>query len=203
MERTTRGYRMTARARAVEDTRARILDATVALHFERLAGDISLADVAARAEVSVQTVLRHFGSREGLVDAAFEHAAGAIEDERRVVPGDVTAAVRAVVAHYENRGDGALLLLAQEMSEPLARTVTDHGKAMHRSWVEESFAPLLPAGRRDRAEAVDLLVVATDVYTWKLLRRDGGLTVARTRARIEALVRAVLSLHAGPPGSHS
>ena len=46
---------------------------------------------------------------------------------------------------------------------------------------------------------VDLLVVATDVYTWKLLRRDRRLSVARTRERMEALVRAVLAARATPP----
>ena len=46
---------------------------------------------------------------------------------------------------------------------------------------------------------VDLLVVATDVYTWKLLRRDRRLSVRRTCERMESLVRAVLALH--EPGS--
>ena len=67
---------MTSRARAVEETRRRILDASVDLHGERLVADISLDDIAERAGVSVQTVLRHFGSRAGLVEAAVEHAAG-------------------------------------------------------------------------------------------------------------------------------
>lgn len=203
METAGRGYRMTARARAVEDTRRRVLDAMVALHTERLAADISLADVAGRAGVSVQTLLRHFGSRDGLAEAALAHGVALVEEERRVAAGDVVAAVRSVVEHYELRGDGVLLLLAQAGSEPLARTVTDRGRAVHRRWVAASFGPLLPDGRGPREEVLDLLVVATDVYTWKLLRRDRGLSVARTRARMESLVRAVLSLHTGPAGARS
>ena len=196
MKSTVRTYRMTARARAVEETRAAVLDAVIALHTERLSSDISLADVAERAGVSVQTVLRHFGSREGLVDAALERGGADVEDERRVPPGDVAAGVRAVVKHYELRGDGVLLLLAQEGSEPFAARVTRHGRALHRRWVTDTFGPLLPPGPEGE-EVVDLLVVATDVYTWKLLRRDRGLSVARTRARMERLVRAVLAV---PPG---
>jgi AcrR family transcriptional regulator len=191
-----RAYRMTARARAVEQTRDAVLDAVIALHAEHLSSDISLADVAARAGVSVQTVLRHFGSRENLVDAALRRASADVEDERRVAPGDVEAAVRAVVEHYERRGDGVLLLLAQEGSEPFAARVTGHGRALHRRWVVDSFGPLLPPAPT-REECLDLLVVATDVYTWKLLRRDRGMSTARTRARMEVLVRAVL---AAPPG---
>jgi AcrR family transcriptional regulator len=74
---TTRTYTMTSRARGVAETRRRVLDATVDLHGERLAADISLDDIAERAGVSVQTVLRHFGSRSGLVEAAFAHARAA------------------------------------------------------------------------------------------------------------------------------
>lgn len=195
MKSAPRAYRMTARARAVEQTRDAVLDAVIALHAEHLASDISLADVAARAGVSVQTVLRHFGSRENLVEAALRRASADVEDERRVAPGDVEAAVRAVVEHYERRGDGVLLLLAQEGSEPFAARATGHGRAVHRRWVADSFGPLVPPAPR-REECLDLLVVATDVYTWKLLRRDRGLSTARTRARMEVLVRAVL---AAPP----
>ncbi|HQV81922.1 MAG TPA: TetR/AcrR family transcriptional regulator [Ornithinibacter sp.] len=188
----TRTYRMTARARAVEETRGRILDAVLLLHEQRLSADISLADVADEAGVSVQTVLRHFGSREGLIDAAIERATADVEAERRSDPGDVAGAVRAVVEHYERRGDGVLLLLAQEGSEAFAANVTATGRALHRRWVETCFGPLLPRGPA-RAATVDLLVVATDVYTWKLLRRDRGLSAQSTRTRMETLARAVLA----------
>jgi AcrR family transcriptional regulator len=183
---------MTVRAEAVAETRERIVSAAVALHLQRLAADISLVDVATAAGVSVQTVLRHFGSREGLSAAAEEWATREIERERRSRPGDVTGAMRAIVEHYELRGDGVLLLLAQEAFEPFAARATAQGRAMHRLWVEEVFGPLLPAGP-EAAVRLDLLVVATDVYAWKLLRRDRRLSVRATRERMEALVRAVLS----------
>ena len=186
---------MTARAQAVEQTRERILDAVVALHLERLSSDISLADMAAAAGVSVQTVLRHFGTRDRLVEAARERAVENVQDERRTEPGDIAGAVRAVVHHYERVGDGVLMLLAQEGTETFAAEVTSRGRAMHRQWVVDSFGPALPAGR-GAEEVVDVLVVATDVYTWKLLRRDRRLSAARTRERMESLVRAVLAAHA-------
>ena len=65
------------------------------------------------------------------------------------------------------------------------------GRRLHRDWVEEVFAPQL-AGRRDREELVDLLVVATDLLTWKILRRDGGMDRSTTCKRMLRLVRAVL-----------
>ena len=85
---STRSYTMTSRARATEETRTRILEATVDLVTERLAADISLDSVAQRSGVSVQTVLRHFGSRAGLFGAAHSHAETKIVEERRVPVGD-------------------------------------------------------------------------------------------------------------------
>lgn len=193
---TGRRYTMTARARSVEQTRTRILDATVALHTERLATDIALDDIADRAEVSVQTVLRHFGTRDGLVDAALDHGRRAVVAERRAPVGDVDAAVRVLVDHYEERGDGVLVLLAQEGSQELARRITDDGRRLHRAWVEEVFGPHLTAAT-DPGELADLLVVVTDVFSWKLLRRDGGLSREQTESRIRTLVGAVLGAGTG------
>jgi AcrR family transcriptional regulator len=192
---TTRTYTMTARARAVEETRGRIIDACVALHGERPVTEIGLDDIAGRAGVSVQTVLRHFGSRAGLEEASFERAQQAVADERRTPVGDVGAAVHVIVDHYERRGDMALLMLAQETHQDLMARITEQGKALHRTWVGEVFAPFL--ARADDAEVLtDLLVVATDVYTWKLLRRDRGLSRDRTESRIRRLVDALLVPHA-------
>jgi AcrR family transcriptional regulator len=189
---TTRTYTMTTRARAVEETRVRIIEACVALHGERPVTDIGLDDIAGRAGVSVQTVLRHFGSRAGLEEASFERAQAAVAEERRTPVGDVGSAVHVIVDHYERRGDMALLMLAQESHQELMARITEQGKAMHRAWVEEVFAPFLD--RTDDAEALtDLLVVVTDVYTWKLLRRDRRLGRDRTEQRMRHLVDAVLA----------
>lgn len=190
----TRTYTMTSRAEAAERTRLRILDAAVELSSTTLVSEISLEAIASTAEVSVQTLLRRFGNRSGLLAAAREHARTVIADERRAPVGDVAAAVRAVVDHYEHRGDAVILMLAQERADEQIREITDDGRRFHARWVEEVFAPYLPAGRVARDERVALLVVATDIYTWKLLRRDQGAGRAVTEQRMERLVRAVLDL---------
>ena len=190
----SRTYTMTSRAEAAERTRLRILDAAVELSSTTLVSEISLEAVASAAGVSVQTVLRRFGNRAGLLAAGREHARTVIADERRAPVGDVTAAVRAVVDHYEHRGDAVILMLAQERADEQIREVTDDGRRFHARWVEEVFAPYLPAGRAACDERVALLVVATDIYTRKLLRRDQGASRAVTEQRMERLVRAVLEL---------
>ena len=189
---TPRSYTMTARARSVEQTRERILAATLHLHGQRFSSDIGLDHIADRAGVSVQTVLRHFGSRARLLEASIAWEQQAVAEERQTPVGDVGAALRVLVDHYEARGDSVLMMLAQERTEELARRVTDAGRQLHRQWVGDVFAPHL-SSHPDPELLADLLVVATDVYAWKLLRRDRGLSRQRTEARLARLVRAVLA----------
>jgi AcrR family transcriptional regulator len=188
---TTRSYTMRARAEATEATRRRILESAVALAEERLSLEIVLADVAERAGVSVQTVLRHFGSKENLFAATLAHQLGQVRAERETPVGDVTAAVATITTFYERTGDWMLAILAQERVDEACGQVVNHGRALHREWVSTTFAPQL-AGRADRDALVDLLIVATDLYTWKLLRRDAGHDQATTAERMLHLVRAVL-----------
>lgn len=184
---TSRTYTMRSRADAVARTRERILATTFDLAQTTRFADIGLDAVAAGAQVSVQTVLRQFGNRAGLMDATLDHANEVIMRERETPVGDAQAAVRAVVQHYEDRGSASLLLLSQE-AEPGVGALVARAKAMHRAWVRAVFAPQIEAGA-----CADLLVVALDVYTWKLLRRDAGHSRARTQALMDELVGAVLS----------
>lgn len=186
---TTRAYRQTARAEATERTRRAILDAAEAVFVHEGRYDLSLDEVAARAGVSTRTVLRHFGSREGLFEAGVRDARARVTDERRPVPGDVGATIARLVDHYERVGAAVVRMLAAAEQLPLVARVTDDGAAQHRRWVEEAFAADLdglPAARRD--ERVALLATVTDVYVWSLLRHRHGLDRDRTEAAIHALV---------------
>lgn len=190
----TRAYTMRARAESADKTRERILDAVIALSEERLSLEIVLADVAERSGVSVQTVLRHFGDRSGLFEQARARQVKHVRAERSAPVGDAAAAVRTIVAFYDRMGEWSLMLQAQEHSDELSRQTVELARRVHREWVEEIFAPQL-GDRRDREEMVDLLVIATDVLTWKILRRDGGMSRAVTCDRMLRLVQAVLPKH--------
>lgn len=192
-----RSYTMRARGESTAKTRVRILDAVIVLSQERLSLEIVLEDVADRAGVSVQTVLRHFGSRQCLFEQAQARRLAQVRAERATLVGDPASAVRTIVAFYDRTGEWSLRLQAQEHSDELSRQTVELGRRLHREWVEQAFAPQL-AGRRDREELVDLLVVATDVLTWKILRRDGGMDRSTTCKRMFRLVRAVL-----PPSKRS
>ncbi len=157
--------------------------------------DIVLADVAERADMSVQTILRHFGSREALFDAAVEFGNEEVTAERATPVGNIPEAVRILIDHYEARGDWVIAILGQELSEERIRKITTSGRLVHRDWVQTVFAPQLAAWDKEdeRSVAIDLLVVATDVYTWKLLRRDRALDRASVEVRIRRLVDAVVA----------
>jgi|SoimicmetaTmtHPB_FD_contig_121_4574_length_918_multi_1_in_0_out_0_1 AcrR family transcriptional regulator len=188
-----RSYDNSRRAEAAAATRRRILQAGLELAWEQIAIETTLEDVAGRAGVSVKTVLRHFGSRDGFDAALEQFGLEEIREERATPVGDVAAAVHAIFEHYERRGDGVLKMLAQELFDDTFRAGMDIGRRMHREQIAEVFAPQLAT--RPTAEhepLVDLLVVATDVYTWKLLRRDRSLDQPTTEARVRQLIADIL-----------
>ncbi len=187
-----RSYSMQVRAQTKQQTRQRILRAALELAVERMTVDLTLGEIAARAGTTVQTVLRHFGSRDTLLDAAVELRSTEVSAERAAPVGDIEAATAVLMVHYEQVGDFVVRLLGQENDERVRRLM-EPGKKLHRTWVETVYQPQIDARPDSEHDALtDLLVVATDVYTWKLLRRDRGLDQATTGARMTALVGALL-----------
>lgn len=185
---------MGARAESASATGERILDAVTALFWERPADRISLDEVARSAGVSVQTVIRRFGGKEGLFAAAAEREAGRVRAQRDTAPvGDLRAAVAVLAEHYEQFGDRVLKLLAEEERLPALREVADRGRKLHREWCERVFAPAL-AGTRGvaRARRLAQLVAVCDVQTWKLLRRDCGLSRRQTALALAELLEPLV-----------
>jgi AcrR family transcriptional regulator len=186
-----RRYEMRARAESASATRARIVRATLDLAEHAQSLDFTLDQVAQCAGTSVQTILRHFGTRDGLVTAAIAQASAEVAGERRAPGAGVDADITALVDHYERRGPFVLRLLAQD--DDASRAVTEPGKQLHRQWVAEVFADALPAAGPRRDALVDMLVVVTDVYAWKLLRLDRGLDRDTVEARIRNMTRSILA----------
>jgi AcrR family transcriptional regulator len=185
-----REYHMAARADAARATAGRIIDALVSLFLEQPLDQIRLADVAERAGVTVQTVIRRFESKNGLVVAATQHLMAQVGAQRNdVIPGDVAGAVANLVEHYERDGDLALRLLAEEPAIQELGSITDAARDLHRQWCARVFAPTVDrlTGVQRRRRLAQLVAIC-DVYVWKLLRRDAGLSRAQTElALIEML----------------
>jgi len=185
---------MGTRANAVAATRERIARATLRLLLAQAYEDVTLTDIAAAAEVSHQTVLNHYASKEGAALAAIELMRSEIERLRTSVrAGDLKNAVEVLVEQYERFGDvNARWAMAAERLGRLA-VLLDHARAAHRTWLEEVFATHLPAAPAARRHGLNALHAATDVYTWKLLRRDLRLSRSETARAMTALVRGALS----------
>ena len=188
-----RPYRMGARAEKAAETGRRILEATIALGPEMLSDRASLDDVAALAGVTVQTVIRRFGSKEKLIAAASREAGKRVRDQRAEAPvGDVGGAVKNLIEYYEEWGDGQVRFQAQEDRFPAIRQITDSGRALHREWVERTFAPMLEGWEgRGRERRLAELITVTDLMVWKLLRHDLGLSQDQTELAIEELLTAL------------
>ena len=178
MNEPARSYVMTERARTTAETGERVLDAVLELFADVPYAQLTLAAVAQRAGTTVQTVIRRFGDKEGLTRAATERAMATISAQRGAAPvGDVPAIVENLLEHYAGAGALSLRLLTQEEATPSLTAAAQLGRAYHRDWCARVFAPYLtgltPAVRQRRLAQ---LVAVCDVYTWKLLHLDAGLS---------------------------
>jgi len=189
-----RRYTMGRRGEQVREAGERILATVYRDFLFRWLDEVTLDQVAAATGVTVQTLLRRWGSKEGLFTAAAGWVDRDMLDSRTpVAAGDIEAAVRAVIAGYERNGDIVMRGLFQEERVAAVRPLIEAGRRRHHEWVSEVFAPWLEARTpRNRARLHAQLVSVLDVYTWKLMRRDLSLSAAETRTAMLELVQRLL-----------
>lgn len=188
-----RAYVQTTRARAAEQTGRRILDAAYARFATAYYDEVTLGQIAEDAGVTAQTVIRRFGSKEGIVRALGGVVGPDVTARREAAPvGDVPAAVANLVDHYERDGDMSLHLLRQEHRVPAYAEVTELGKQIHADWCARVFAPWLDGTASDRRRRLAQVIATCDVYTWHLLRRQRGLSRRQTELALVELLEGVL-----------
>lgn len=76
---TPRAYAQDRRADATVATRKRILEAAMAVYRERGLEGARLAEIAARADVSRGTIVNHFGSGIGLLEAVIDEVLNTLD----------------------------------------------------------------------------------------------------------------------------
>lgn len=189
-----RGYVQNARARAAEETGERIIAAAFARFLVSWYDDVTLDQIAADANVTVQTVIRRFGSKEGVLRAIAESEAVRVQAERATEAGDLGRAVDHLVDHYERIGDVVMHLLRQEQRVAPYAEMTAEGRRVHLTWCRSVFAPWLD-GRTgvDRRRREAQLVAICDVYTWHVLRRQQGLSRRQVELAMTEMLNGVLS----------
>lgn len=191
---------MGRRAEQVREAGQRILSIVQRDFLPRYLDEVTLDEVAAATGVTVQTLLRRYGSKEGLFTAAAGLVGQDFTDTRgQIRAGDVAAAVRELVQGYERNGESVMRALHQEERVAAVRPLVEAGRRHHHAWIARVFAPWLDArASRARTRLHAQLVAVLDVYTWKLMRRDLGLSARQTEQAIREIVERLL----GPSPSH-
>jgi len=184
-----------ARAQAQQRTRDALLDAaeTVFLRegWEQGSLDLSVDALARSAGVTKQTLLRHFGSKKGLLEEVVRRIGERVHDQRWAAPtDDVAGAVENLLDHYEEWGEDVLRMGAAERSPAIAE-IAQRGRQLHYEWVEHTFGRWLDRLKgRARARRRATLIGLCDVHTWWLLSHDLNLPRREVKATLtEAIER--------------
>ena len=174
-----RKYRMDRRIQAVEETRRRIVDATVILHGQQGILATSWEDIAKKADVALATVYRHFPSLEELVPACGEQVTAIMKPPTLETVKETFAKspsrvdrirllVRELFEFYD-RGRMFLDLVYQEahLVPALAAWMT-HWESARAEIVDEALRP-------DGADAVNtqMITALTDYRVWRSLVDQG------------------------------
>src|SRR5215475_225141 len=105
----SRSYEMRARAASAAATAERVIAAARNRFGRQPYDEVTLEMLAADAGVTVQTVLRRFGSKDGLVRAVWTAAQPEVAAQRDAAPsGDLPGTVANLAEHYEHFGDEVL-----------------------------------------------------------------------------------------------
>lgn len=211
-----RAARPARRRRDAATSRAAILDAAEVLLASTGAAGIRLQQVAADAGVSHPTVLHHFGSREGLIEAVVARALQSIH-------ADLVAAIEAssggeeplaellesVFAALTRTGHARVMLwLALEghsvgAAEVRLSDVVDAAHALRTSKARPRSGARAPA-REDTARTVvlaSLALVGGAVMLPSLLENAGLPSDEAGGRRFRAWLARVLRAHLEPPGA--
>src|ERR687893_1212394 len=167
-----RKYSMDKRRAAVEETRQRILEATLSLHTEKGILGTSWQDIARRSDVSVGTVYKHFPSLDELVPACGELMYAitrppSLEDAPRIFAGAssleerLERLVSELFGFYE-RGAPYIETDFQERQLPMVQEWEAHIRATIEGLAREALQPVGPD--EDTVGAVSALL---DFTTFK------------------------------------
>lgn len=173
---------MKTRAESAAQTEKNILKALGQLWLKHSIRDITLEMVAEKAGTTVRTILRKYGSREGLSEAAIGQDVAGIESIKESAKvGDIKLAVEVLMKEYEATGAAAVRTLAVENDLPVVAKILKHARQTHKKWCARIFEPYLPKPQDKNYELMlGVFYAATDVNKWKLLRIDLGYSKEET-----------------------
>ncbi len=188
---SVRPYDMTTRAAAAAQTADRIVDGTQQLFAEQPINEITLADIADRSGVTVQTIVRHFGDKSAVFAAAIARFSADVQAQRGQAPADdVDDLVDNLCEHYETYGRLVLKMLGEEASSPGIRPALDSGRDYHRRWCARVFGETLSRlSGAERTRRLAQLTAICDVRSWEVLRLRCALSRHQTRIALREMLR--------------
>jgi AcrR family transcriptional regulator len=187
-----RAYSSQLRAQQAEDTRGRILDATVRVMARGIAS-VSIPAVAREAGVSIPTVYRHFGTKADLLAAVYPHIERRAGFDQMVPPrsiDDLRAGVHTIFERLESFDDLARAAMASPAAEESRRLNMPDRLAMTRR-LADSITPRLSEADRDRIAR--LLVVLTASSSLRMWRDHLGASVGQAADDVDWVVRAAIA----------
>ncbi|HEY5193583.1 MAG TPA: TetR/AcrR family transcriptional regulator [Solirubrobacteraceae bacterium] len=190
-----REYKQVARAQAQERTREALMGAATDEFFEGNWLKASLDSLSRKAGVTKQTLLRHFGSKDGLLMQSLMRGAAQVRDQRWSTPtSDIAGAVENVLDHYEDWGERSMRIGAWQSGPTVLAIFSNAARQIHYDWIEHAFGQWLEnlsdeARMRRRAA----LIVLCDVQTWWILSHDLGLPRSEVHTILTDLVKRVIA----------
>ena len=182
-------------------TRARILDAVVALLADRPGVAIRMADIAKRAGISRQALYLHFSTRTDLLIAAMRFNDDNLEVDARLTgfrgasggEGKLTEFVRFWAGHVQLIYPMARALLALRDGDADARAAWDERMAAMRDGCARAIRLLAEEGRLaepwTEETATDAFAALLSIQNWDFLVRERGWSVTEYAKRIGAQAR--------------
>ena len=187
-----RAYHSQLRAQQAEETRARILDATLRVMVAGLAS-VSVPAVAREAGVSVPTIYRHFGTKHDLLAAVYPHLVRRGGLDKLVPPRSVDElreGVRALFERLDSADDLARAAMASPAAEE-ARRISMPGRVALWRQLADTIVPKLADGERDRiARLLTILVNSSALRLW---RDHLGSSLDEAAYDIEWVIRAAIA----------
>jgi AcrR family transcriptional regulator len=189
---TGREYHSSLRAEQAEETRARILDATVRVMAAGVA-TLSVPAVAREAGVSVPTVYRHFRTKADLLAAVYPHLArrAAIgEIPQPTTPEEFHQMVVTIWERLESAGEEARLAMASPAAEEARRLQMPGRLAMSRRFAAAVAPGASPADRERIARVMLVLVTSASMRAW---RDHLGASVAEAADDVDWVLRSLIA----------
>jgi AcrR family transcriptional regulator len=191
-----RPYKKVAREEAQQRTRDALIDAANDAFFSDHWPKASLDALSAKAGVTKQTLLRHFGSKDELLVQALVRGATQVRDQRWSTPtDDIPGAVENLLEHYDAWGERSIRISAWQTNRPQALALLSRAaRHIHHEWVDHAFAAWLDGLPNDaRTERRAALIAVCDVQTWWTLSHNLELPRAQVRTILTDLIERLLS----------